>query len=101
MSFAVLPPEVTSAQMYSGAGAGPMLAAAASWSGLGSELGAAADSFSSVISDLVGGAWQGAASAAMGTVAAQYAQWLTTAAAHAATAATHANSIAGVFEAAK
>ena len=42
MSFAVLPPEVTSAQMYSGAGSGPMLAAAASWSGLGSELGSAA-----------------------------------------------------------
>lgn len=52
MSFAVLPPEVTSTQMYSGAGSGPMLSAAASWSGLGSELGSAANSFSSVTSDL-------------------------------------------------
>lgn len=47
------------------------------------------------------GAWQGAASAAMGAVATQYSQWLSTAAAHAATAATHATAIAGVFEAAK
>jgi PPE-repeat protein len=101
MSFAVLPPEVTSAQMYSGAGSGPMLAAAASWSGLGSELGSAASSFSSVTSDLVSGAWQGAASAAMASVATQYAQWLSTAAAHASGAAGHANTIAGIFEAAK
>ncbi len=101
MSFAVLPPEVTSAQMYSGAGSGPMLAAAASWSGLGSELGSAASSFASVISDLVSGAWQGAASAAMAGVAAQYGQWLSTAAAHAVGAAGHANTIAAIFEAAK
>ncbi len=101
MSFAVLPPEVTSAQMYSGAGSGPMLAAAASWNGLGSELGAAAESFSSVTSDLVSGSWRGAASAAMATVATQYAQWLSTAAAQAVGAAAHAKAIAGVFEAAK
>lgn len=101
MNFAVLPPEVTSAQMYSGAGSGPMLSAAASWAGLGSELGSAADSFSSVISDLVSGAWQGAASAAMASMAAQYGQWLSTAAVHAASAAGHANAIAGIFEAVK
>ncbi len=52
-------------------------------------------------SDLVSGSWQGAASAAMGAVATQYSQWLSTAASHAATAATHAKAIAGVFEAAK
>ena len=101
MNFAVLPPEVTSAQVYSGAGSGPMLSAAASWAGLGSELGSAADSFSSVISDLVSGAWQGAASAAMASMAAQYGQWLSTAAVHAASAAGHAKAIAGIFEAAK
>ena len=79
-----------------------MLAAAASWNGLGSELGAAAESFSSVTSDLVSGAWRGAASAAMATVATQYAQWLSTAAAQAPVgAAAHAKAIAGVFEAAK
>ncbi len=101
MNFCVLPPEVTSAQMYSGAGSGPLLAAAASWDGLGSELGAAAESFSSVTSGLTGGAWQGAASQAMSNVAAQYAQWLSGAAAHAGSAAAHANAIAGIFEAAR
>jgi PPE-repeat protein len=101
MNFCVLPPEVTSAQLYTGAGSGPMLAAAASWDGLGSELGAAAESFSSVTSGLVGGAWQGAASRAMAGVAGQYGQWLSTAAAHAGGAAAQAKAIAGIFEAAK
>ncbi|OBI11281.1 hypothetical protein A5712_09910 [Mycobacterium sp. E2327] len=101
MSFAVLPPEVTSAQMYSGAGSGPMLAAAASWAGLGDELGSAAESFSSVTSGLAGGPWQGPASAAMAGVAAQYAQWLDASAAQAAGAAAQANATAEIFEAAK
>ncbi|ORW94731.1 hypothetical protein AWB92_10445 [Mycobacterium sp. IEC1808] len=101
MSFAVLPPEVTSAQMYTGAGSGPMLAAAASWAGLGDELGSAAESFSSVTSGLADGPWQGPASAAMAGVAAQYAQWLNASAAQAAGAAAQANATAEIFEAAK
>jgi hypothetical protein len=101
MSFAVLPPEVTSAQLYSGAGSGPMLAAATGWDGLGGELGIAAQSFSSVTSELVGGSWLGAASAAMATVAAQYTQWLSAAAAQAVGASAQANAIAGIFDAAR
>ena len=42
MNFQLLSPEITSLQMYTGAGSGPMLAAAASWEGLCSELGSAA-----------------------------------------------------------
>ena len=61
MSFLVLPPDINSALMYSGEGSGPMLAAAAAWDGLASELGSAAQSFSSVSSGLAGDAWQGAA----------------------------------------
>jgi PPE-repeat protein len=101
MNFAVLPPEVTSAQMYTGAGSGPMLAAAASWAGLGDELGSAADSFSSVTSGLADGPWQGPASAAMAAVAAQYAQWLNASAAQAAGVASNANATAAIFDAAK
>jgi PPE-repeat protein len=101
MNFAVLPPEVTSAQMYTGAGSGPMAAAAASWAGLGDELGSAADSFSSVTSGLAGGPWQGPAAAAMAAVATQYAQWLNASAAQAAGVASHANATAAIFEAAK
>ena len=74
MSFVVLPPEVTSAQMYTGAGSGPLLAASAGWAGLGEELGSAADSFSSVTSGLAQGPWQGPASAAMAAVATQLTQ---------------------------
>jgi PPE-repeat protein len=98
MNFSLLPPEVTSAQMYSGAGAGPMRAAAASWAGLGNELGAAAQSFSSVTGGLP---WQGAAARAMTAVSSQYSQWLSAAATHAVGAATNANATAGIFEAAK
>ena len=39
MSFFVLPPEVNSALMLSGAGSTPLLAAATAWEGLASELG--------------------------------------------------------------
>ncbi|KAA8939219.1 PPE domain-containing protein, partial [Mycobacterium sp.] len=31
MDFAALPPEVNSARMYAGAGAGPLMAAATAW----------------------------------------------------------------------
>jgi PPE-repeat protein len=50
VNFAVLPPEINSLRMFVGAGSAPMLEAAAAWSGLAEELGAAAESFSSVTS---------------------------------------------------
>jgi PPE-repeat protein len=100
MSFLVAPPEITSALMHAGAGSGPMLAAAAAWDGLASELGSAAQSFSSVTSGLAGDAWQGAASAAMLSTAAQYSGVLGAAAAQAQTAAAQAQAVASEFEAA-
>ncbi|WP_396890898.1 PPE family protein [Mycobacterium sp. Z3061] len=101
MSFAMLAPEITSAQMYSGAGSGPMLGAAAAWAGLGDELGSAAASFGSVTANLASGAWQGPASVAMTAVAARYRDFLNGAAVRAVTAATQAKSVAAIFEAAK
>jgi PPE-repeat protein len=83
MSFMVLPPEINSLLMFSGAGSGPMLEAAAAWDGLASELGSAASSFGSVTSGVAGQAWQGPASAAMMSAAAPYAEWLNAAAAQA------------------
>ncbi len=67
MSFMTLPPEINSLLMFSGAGSGPMVEAAAAWDELASELGAAASSFGSVTSGLTSQAWQGPASAAMAT----------------------------------
>lgn len=55
MSFLVLPPEINSMLMYAGAGSAPMLAAATAWDGLATELGSAAQSFSSITSGLAGG----------------------------------------------
>jgi hypothetical protein len=100
MSFLVLPPDINSALMHAGAGSGPMLSAAAAWDGLASELGSAAQSFSSVTSGLAGEAWQGAASAAMLSTAAQYSGVLGAAATHAQTAAAQAQAVASEFEAA-
>jgi PPE-repeat protein len=101
MNFSVLPPEVNSARMYVGAGSGPMLAAATAWDGLAGELGSAASSFGSLTSGLAEGPWQGAASAAMTSVAARYVGFLSAAATHASGAATQAKATAGAFEAAQ
>ena len=57
--FAARPPEVNSTLIYSGAGAGPMMAAATSFSSLSSELATNAAAYESVISQLTGGDWQG------------------------------------------
>jgi PPE-repeat protein len=100
MSFMTLPPEVNSWLMFSGAGSGPMLAAAAAWDGLASELESAADSFSSVTSGLASQAWQGPASQAMAAAATPYAGWLSAAATQASGAAAQAQAVASEFESA-
>lgn len=101
MDFAILPPEVNSAQIFGGAGSGPLFAAAAAWDGLGAELSAAAASFDSLISGLVTGPWTGAASAAMAATAAGYLGWLSTSAVVADGAAAQARAAATAFEAAQ
>jgi PPE-repeat protein len=98
MSFLTSPPEIISSLLYSGPGAAPMLAAAASWDGLATELGSAAQSFSSVTSGLAGQAWQGPASAAMTQTAARYASYLTQAATQAQAASAQAQAVASAFE---
>lgn len=75
MDFAFLPPEINSGRMYSGAGAGPLLAAAASWDALGTELNTAGLAYESVLTELSAG-WAGPSAAAMAAAAAPYAQWL-------------------------
>ncbi len=75
MEFPVLPPEVNSARMHAGAGAAPMLTAAAAWDGLAAELCSAAGSFGSVKSRVAGKSWQGPSSLAMIAAAAPYVEW--------------------------
>jgi PPE-repeat protein len=83
IDYAVLPPEINSARMYSGAGSAPMLAASAAWSRLATEMHSAAASYSSVVTNLTTGSWRGPAAASMAAAAAPYAAWMNTTAAQA------------------
>jgi PPE-repeat protein len=78
VDFGALPPEINSGRMYAGAGSGPLVAAAASWEGLASQLGSAATSYRAVVADLSSGAWVGPSSLSMAAAAAPYAAWMST-----------------------
>jgi PPE-repeat protein len=98
MDFAILPPEINSGRMYAGPGSGPMLAAAAVWDGLATELHAAGASYGSVISGLTAGPWLGRASAAMAAAAGPYVAWMRSTVAQAEQAATQAKAAAAAYE---
>jgi PPE-repeat protein len=100
MDFGALPPEINSGLMYAGAGSGSLVAAAASWEGLASELGSAAASYRAVISDLTAGAWVGPSSLAMAGAATPYAAWMSTTAAQAEQTASQLTSAITAYEAA-
>jgi PPE-repeat protein len=100
LDFAMLPPEVNSARMYSGAGSGTMLAAASAWNGLAAELRSTALSYGSVLSALTGEEWHGPASAAMAAAAAPYVAWMSTTAEQAELTAGQAEAAAAAYEAA-
>ena len=100
INYAVLPPEINSARMYSGAGSSPMLAAGAAWSQLATEMRSAAATYSSVITNLSSGSWQGPASASMADAAAPYAAWMNTTAAQAEQTAAQAQAAASAYESA-
>src|ERR1700739_1976369 len=100
LDFAVIPPEVTSALMYAGAGSGPLMAAAASWSNLAAELSTTASSWESIITTLTTEQWTGLGSLGAAASALPIVSWLTTAAAAAKQAATQATSSAAAYEAA-
>ncbi|ORV87214.1 hypothetical protein AWC11_15560 [Mycobacterium interjectum] len=100
LDFAMLPPEVNSGRMYSGAGSGPMLAAASGWHGLAAEMRSTALSYGSVLAALTGEEWHGPASASMAAAAAPYVAWLGTTAEQAQQAATQAEAAAAAYEAA-
>ncbi|MEE2855464.1 MAG: PPE family protein [Actinomycetota bacterium] len=76
LDFAQLPPEINSALIYSGPGSGPLLAAAAAWDGLATDLRSAASAYGAVISSLTDGPWQGPAASAMLTAVVPQVAWL-------------------------
>ncbi|MFZ0906414.1 MAG: PPE family protein, partial [Mycobacterium sp.] len=96
--FAARPPEINSALMYSGAGAGPLMAASSAFNNLSSELSSNASSYESVINQLTGSEWQGPSSQAMAAAAQPYIAWLDTTAAQLQEAATQATASAAAYE---
>lgn len=100
MDFAALPPEINSGRMYAGAGAGPLLAAAAAWNGLALELNTTAASIESIVTLLTGEQWLGPASLSMAAAAQPYIAWLTYTGASAEHAGAQAMASAAAYEAA-
>jgi len=98
LDFGALPPEINSMRMYTGAGAAPMMAAAAAWNGLAVELSTTADSFESVISALTTEQWMGPASLSMAAAAQPFLAWLTYTAESTALAGSQAVASAAAFE---
>lgn len=86
--------------MYSGAGAAPMLAAAAAWNGIAVELGNNASSFDSIITRLTSEQWLGPASLSMAAAAQPFLAWMNYTSESAGRAATQAMASASAFEAA-
>jgi PPE-repeat protein len=100
MDYGALPPEINSARMYAGPGAGSMLVAAAAWDGLAADLNSTAASYGSVISGLTDESWQGAASTSMAAAATPYVTWMTATAAQVEQVANQARAAAAAYEAA-
>lgn len=100
MDFGALPPEINSARMYAGAGAAPLMAAAASWNAIAVELSTTAASFESIITQLVTEQWMGPASLSMAAAAQPFSAWLAYTAESTALAGSQATASAAAFEAA-
>ncbi|ETB33882.1 hypothetical protein O977_07295, partial [Mycobacterium avium subsp. paratuberculosis 10-5975] len=84
--------------MYTGAGAAPMMAAAAAFSNLADELSTTAAATQSAIANLTGEEWMGPSAAAMVTAVQPYVQWMHTTAGQLQQAAAQAMASAAAYE---
>jgi PPE-repeat protein len=100
VDFGAIPPEITSARMFTGAGSGSLMTAAAAWNQVAAELNSAARGYQQTITTLSSDDWQGAASTAMADAAAPYLAWITNTAAEAEQAAGQARAAASAYDAA-
>jgi PPE-repeat protein len=98
MSFMIFPPEINSSLMYSGAGSGPLMAAASAWSELAADLESTAASYQSVLAQLTGTTWSGPSSARMAASTTPYVEWLATTAGQAAQTSAQAQFAAAAYE---
>ncbi|MGB6208100.1 PPE family protein [Mycobacterium sp.] len=76
MSFSLIPPEINSALMFSGAGSGPLLEAATAWDALSADLETTATQYQTLITNLTTGPWLGPSAARMAAATAPYIAWL-------------------------
>jgi PPE-repeat protein len=100
MSFMMFPPEVNSSLMYSGAGSGPLMAAASAWDEVAADLESAAASYQAVLEQLTGTSWLGPTSARMAAATAPYVDWLAGTAGQAAQTSAQARFAAAAYESA-
>lgn len=98
MDYSVLPPEVNSSRMYTGPGAGSLLASASSWDSLAAELSTTADTYESVLSELTAVGWFGPAAEAMTAAVVPYMGWLYSTAEQTKQTAMQARAAAAVYE---
>jgi PPE-repeat protein len=98
MSFSLIPPEINSALMYSGAGSGPLLEAATAWDGLAADLETTATQYQTAVTNLTTGPWLGPSSAQMAAAAAPYISWLQGTAATAAQTGAQAKVAAAAYQ---
>ncbi len=97
MSFSLIPPEINSALMYSGAGSGPLLEAATAWDELAADLEATATQYQTAITNLTTGTWLGPSSTQMAAAAEPYIGWLQSTAAEAAQTGAQAKAAAAAY----
>ena len=98
MSFSLFLPEINSALMFSGAGSGPLLSAAAAWNELATDLETTATSYQTAVTNLTTGPWLGPSSAQMAAATAPYIAWLQSTAATAAQTGAQAQVAAGAYQ---
>src|ERR1700729_231334 len=98
MSFMIFPPEINSSLMYSGAGSGPLMAAASAWRELAADLESTPASDQAVLAQLTGSPGLGPTSARMAAATAPYVDWLATTAGQAAQTSAQASFAAAAYE---
>lgn len=98
LDFAMLPPEINSARMYSGPGSASMTAAASAWNRIAGEMRSTAAAYGSVITALTDESWLGPSSTSMSAATRPYLEWLALAAEQAEQAGAQADAAAAAYE---
>src|SRR5947209_3872124 len=100
MDLLALPPEVTSALVHSGPGAGSLIEASAAWQRISNELDNSVSTYTSVLSSMLD-SWDGPSSAAMVQAVQPYITWLRNTAQQAQQMASSTQAAATAFNAAQ